>query len=305
MTGRAFTALVNPISGGGRAAEEWAPLASRISVAGADVRVELTRSRGHAIELATTAAADGRVVVAVGGDGLVRDIAGGVVASGGTMAIVPAGRGNDLARRLALPTDVDALADLLLTGPSSPLDVIELSGGTPGSQGAAASGVTIVPGNVYAGIDSVANRIINRNRWVPGLLLYRLAPVRAIATWRAATYTITADGHTRTVKAHTVVIANSGAYGHGLQIVPPARMDDGLLHVMVVGDGPRRAVISFMRQAEHGRHVDRPEVEITTAREVTLDADRPLPLCADGDELGQLPATVRIRPAVLELIRPA
>jgi diacylglycerol kinase (ATP) len=305
MTGRAFTALVNPISGGGRAAEEWAPLASRISAAGADVRVELTRSREHAIELATTAAADGRVVVAVGGDGLVRDVAGGVVASGGTMAIVPAGRGNDLARRLGLPTDVDALADLLLTGPSSPLDVIELSGGPAGRQGAAAGGVTIVPGNVYAGIDSVANRIINRNRWVPGLLLYRLAPVRAIATWRAATYTITTDGQTRTVKAHTVVIVNSGAYGHGLQIVPPARMDDGLLHVMVVGDGPRRAVISFMRQAEHGRHVDRPEVEITTAREVTLDADRPLPLCADGDEIGQLPATVQIRPAVLELIRPA
>lgn len=291
MTGRAFTALVNPISGGGKAAEKWAPLAARISAAGADVRVELTRSREHAIELAMGAAVDGRVVVAVGGDGLVRDVAGGVVASGGTMAIIPAGRGNDLARRLELPTGVDALAQLLLTGSPKALDVIDLAG-------------TVVPGNVYAGIDSVANRIINQNRRVPGLLLYRLAPIRAIATWRAATYTLTTDGRTRTVKAHTVIIANSGAYGHGLQIVPPARMDDGLLHVMVVGDGPRRSVVAFMRQAEHGRHVDRPEVEITTGREVTLEADRPLPLCADGDEIGRLPATVRIRPAVLQLIRP-
>jgi diacylglycerol kinase (ATP) len=291
MSTRAFTALVNPISGSGKAAEKWSPLASRISAAGADVRVQLTRSRAHAIELATTAAADGRVVVAVGGDGLARDVAGGVVASNGTMAIVPAGRGNDLARMLALPTDLDTLADLLLTAEPSALDVIDLNG-------------TIVPGNVYAGIDSVASRIINSSRWIPGLLLYRLAPVRAIATWRAAMYTITADGQTRTVRAHTVVIANSGAYGHGLQIVPPARVDDGLLHVMVVGDGPRRAVVSFMRQAQHGKHVDRPEVEITTAREVTLSADRPLPLFADGDEIGQLPATVHVRPAALNLLRP-
>jgi diacylglycerol kinase (ATP) len=304
VSARAFTALVNPISGGGKAADKWAPLAARISAAGADVRVELTRSREHAIELATTAAAEGRIVVAVGGDGLVRDVAGGVVAGNGTMAIVPAGRGNDLARALGLPTDVDGLADLLLTAPARAIDVIDLRGGTPANGGVAGGGGTIVPGNVYAGIDSVANRYINSSRWIPGLLLYRLAPIRAIATWRAATYTLTTDGTTRTVKAHSVVIANSGAYGHGLQIVPPARVDDGLLHVMVVGDGPRSAVASFMRAAKHGGHVNRPEVEIGTAREVTLDAERPLPLCADGDEIGQLPATVRIRPGALSLLMP-
>ena len=48
---RSFSALVNPISGGGRAAQKWAPLAARLSAAGADVRVELTRSREHAVAL--------------------------------------------------------------------------------------------------------------------------------------------------------------------------------------------------------------------------------------------------------------
>ncbi|MEO6885653.1 MAG: YegS/Rv2252/BmrU family lipid kinase [Jatrophihabitantaceae bacterium] len=293
---RRFTALVNPISGGGRAAQKWAPLAARISASGADVRVELTRSREHAIEAATAAAAAGDVVVAVGGDGLVRDIAGGVVAAAATnptatMAIVPAGRGNDLARALRLPTDLDALLQMMLNGPARPIDVIDVAG-------------VIVPGNVYAGIDSVANALINSNRWIPGLLLYRLAPIRAIATWHAPTYTITADGQTRTVRAHTVIIANSGGYGHGLQIVPGAIVDDGLLDVMVVGHGPRRAVASFMRQAKTGRHIQRPEVTLMTAREVTISADRPLPFCGDGDELGQLPKTVTIRPGALNLIAP-
>jgi diacylglycerol kinase (ATP) len=288
---RSFTALVNPISGGGRAAKSWAPLAVRIAGSGARVRVEVTRSRDHAIELAMAATADGDVVVAVGGDGLVRDVAGAAVASGGTLGIVPAGRGNDLARALRLPSTVDGLATLLLEGPAKAIDVLDING-------------TIVPGNVYAGIDSVANRIINNSQWVPSMLLYRLAPIRAIATWKAATYTVRTDGVTTRVKAHMVVLANSGAYGHGLQVVPPAKLDDGLLDVMIVGDSPRRAVVSFMREAEHGTHINRPEVSLSTAREVTLSADRPLPVCGDGDALAHLPVTVRLRPGALQILAP-
>jgi diacylglycerol kinase (ATP) len=288
---RAFTALLNPIAGGGRAAQIWAPLAALVNAAGADARVELTRGREHAVSSARDAAAQERIVVAVGGDGLVRDVAEGVVAAGGTMAIVPAGRGNDLARALNLPPGVTGLADLLLTAEPRTLDVIDLDG-------------TIVVGNIYCGIDSVSNAIINNNRWMPAKLLYRLAPIRAIMSWRAPTYTLTIDGATRTVKAHTVVVGNSGAYGHGLRIVPSARPDDGHLDVLVVGDGPKRNVASFMRDAQRGTHVDRPEVDVTIAHEVTIEADRPLPVCGDGEELTTLPATMHIRPAALQLLAP-
>src|SRR5664280_2879222 len=289
---RSFTALVNPISGGGRAARQWAPIAELIGNAGATVREEITRSREHALTLAIAAAAHGDVIVAVGGDGLVRDVAGVAVATGGTLlGIVAAGRGNDLARALRLPTTNDGLAALLLEGPAKTIDVLDING-------------TIVPGNVYAGIDSVANRIINGSRWMPSALLYRLAPIRAIATWKAATYTIRADGVTTTVKGHMVVLANSGAYGHGLQIVPPARLDDGLLDVLIVGDVPRRAIVSFLREAEHGTHINRPEVSMSTALEVTVSADRRLPVCGDGDELAHLPVTVRLRPGALRILAP-
>lgn len=288
---RRFTALINPISGGGHAGELWEPVSRLLRDAGAILTVEHTQSREHAVRVAQRAAALGDVVIAVGGDGLVRDAAGGVVAGKGTLGIVPAGRGNDLARTLGLPEGAAGLADLLLTGPVRRIDVLDVDG-------------VVAPGNVYIGIDSLATRIINGSRWMPALLLYRLAPVRAILTWRPATYTIKADGGTRRLRAHTVVIANSGAYGHGLRIVPPALLDDGLLDVMTVGAGPRRMIVSFLKQAEHGTHVRRPEVELSTAREVVVDADRPIPVCADGDEIGTLPATVRVRPHALSVIAP-
>lgn len=301
---RAFTALVNPISGGGHAAKRWTPLAARLSAAGADVRIELTRSREHGIELAEQASRAGRVVVAVGGDGLVRDVAGGVVAGGGTMGLVPAGRGNDLARALGgFPHDVDGLAELLLHGDVRPIDVLVATGGSASERVAGGADVT-VPGNVYAGVDGLATEIINANRWLPPLLVYRLAPVRALLRWKPATYRLTIDGEQRTVRAHSVVIGNSGAYGNGLRIVPSARLDDGLIDVLIVGAGPRRQVVGFMRDAMRGTHVGRPEVEVVRAREVTLDADPPLLACADGDPLSRVPVTVRVRAGALKLIAP-
>ena len=192
---------------------------------------------------------------------------------------------------LRFPTDVAALADLLLTGAVAPCDVIDV-------------GDTVVVGNVYCGIDSVSNAIINGNRWLPAKLVYRLAPVRAILTWHAPRFMLTLDGASTGVDAHMVVIGNSGAYGHGLNIVPSARVDDGMLHVLIVRNGPKRAIASFMRDAQRGTHVARPEVSVHTAREVTIAADRAVPVCGDGEEVASLPVTARIRPAALRLIRP-
>jgi YegS/Rv2252/BmrU family lipid kinase len=286
---RSFTAVVNPISGGGHGFEHWQPVADLLHAAGATVRTIPTQSREHAITVAGQAAGRGDVVVAVGGDGMVRDVADGVVRAAGIMGMVPAGRGNDLAWRLGLPSDSAGLAHLLLEGEPRALDVLDVNG-------------VIAPGNVYIGIDSLATQIINDNRWLPALLVYRLAPVRAILRWRPAGYTLDVDGERREVRAHTVVVANSGAYGHGLRIVPPAEPDDGRLDVMVVGEGPRRQVVSFMEQAKKGTHTERPEVSLATGTSVTVDADRPVPVCADGDEVTTLPARIKLLPGALKLL---
>ncbi|MEJ3656340.1 diacylglycerol kinase family protein [Actinomycetes bacterium KLBMP 9759] len=289
---RAFTALVNPISGGGRAASAWEPLAARLRERGATVRTEPTRGRVHALELAEAGARRGDVVVAVGGDGLVRDVAGGVVAAGtGAMAIVPGGRGNDLAHTLGVPSGSDALVAMLLDGPQRAIDVLDVNG-------------VIAPGNVYVGVDSMATQIINSNRRMPALLLYRLAGVIAVTRWRPSTYTLDVDGVTRTLQARSVVVANSGRYGHGLRIVPPAVVDDGRLDVLVIGEGPRSAVVRFIAEARTGAHVRRPEVELAVGRSVTIDVDRPLPLCADGDEVGLLPAVIHLRESALPVVVP-
>ncbi|WP_019630333.1 diacylglycerol/lipid kinase family protein [Actinomadura atramentaria] len=292
MTARSFTALVNPISGERAARAMWEPVAELLAAAGATVTTETTASSADAVERATAAADRGDVVVAVGGDGLVRDAAGGAVRGGGTLAVVPAGRGNDLARLLGVPTAAPELARMLLEGPADPIDVLDVNG-------------VIVPGNAYFGVESAANRVINRLRFLPALLVYRISAPIALLTWRNPTVALDADGTRRTVRATSVVIANSGSYGHGLRIVPPARLDDGRLDVMVVEEGiPKREIVAFTNEAREGRHIERPQVRLSTATTLTVSADRPIPLCADGDEIGTLPATVRVLPGALPLITP-
>ena len=58
----------------------------------------------------------------------------------------------------------------------------------------------------------------------------------------------------------------------------------------------------LLKAASHGGHLKDPNIEVVTAKSVTLDADRPLPLCFDGDQFGEVPATVTLRPAGLRLL---
>lgn len=287
-----FTALLNPISGSGDSAERWEPVAAELRAAGAEVAMEETRSAEQAASRAAELSAEGRTVVAVGGDGLVRDIAGGVVAENGTLGIVPAGRGNDLALGLGLPHEPAELAQVLLAGRTRAIDVLDADG-------------VIVPGNVYAGIDALSTRIINRYRRVPALLLYRVAPVLAALRWRPASFELTLDGTTTTEHLMMVVAGNSGRYGHGLHIVPSATLDDGLIHLLTVdGSASLLRLASFMKEAKHGAHVGRPEVTVRTAREAVIRAERDVPFGADGDELADRSVTLRCRPGALRILVP-
>ncbi|GAA0325549.1 diacylglycerol kinase family lipid kinase [Actinoallomurus spadix] len=290
---RSFTAVVNPAAGGDAAAR-LIPLARLLREAGAEMTVEYSRSLEHAAELARTAADKGHTVVAAGGDGMVGGLAGALAGTDGVLGILPAGRGNDFARQLGLPEEPDRLAALLLEAEPRRIDAIEVTTPDGGSR--------VVAGSVYAGVDSVANVHINRLTRLPGPLAYYLGPLRAIATWRPVSYRVTVDGELHEERGYTVVVANSGFYGYGLHIAPGAAVDDGLLDVVIIRHAPKRLFFAVMRELPKGTHVHRPVVEVLRGREVRVEADRDIPYGADGELLGDLPATARVLPGALNVI---
>ena len=228
---------------------------------------------------------------------MLSSLAGEVSRRGGTLGIVPAGRGNDFARMLGLPSDPEAQADVLLAGRERTVDLISY-------------GDRVLAGSVYAGVDARAAEIVDRARFVPKFAQYPLAAVRSLATYTPARYHLTIDGTAHEIEGATVVVANSGYYGSGMKIAPAAVLDDGLLDVIVIEASSRLRLVRALPTVYDGGHVDRDEVHVFTGRSITLAADsrRPVPVGGDGEGLGVLPATssvpatVAVLPGALNVI---
>ncbi|MER6858060.1 YegS/Rv2252/BmrU family lipid kinase [Streptomyces pilosus] len=291
---RQFTAVVNPTAGAATGAAALLALARHLREEGAELRTEYSRSLDHARELARDAGQRGSVVLAVGGDGIAGGVGGALSGTGATLGLVPAGRGNDFARALGLPRDPRALARILLHGEPRPVDTVEV--------GSAVHDRTVVLGSVYAGVDALANRHANRSRLLRGSASYYAGGLRAVTTWRPARYRVTVDGEEHTHTGYTVVAANSGYYGSGRVIAPDARVDDGLLDVVMIRHAPRRLFFTLMNELRTGTHVRRPQVRILRGSEIRIEADREVPYGTDGEVDAVLPVTARVLPGALNVL---
>lgn len=292
---RQFTAIVNPTAGGSASAAALLNVARPLREAGADLETEYSRSLEHARELARDAGARGRVVLAVGGDGIAGGVGGALSGTDALLGLVPAGRGNDFARALNLPTDDPAaLAQVLLHHEPRRVDTIEVE--------SAVHHRTVVLGSVYAGVDALANRHANNATLLRGAASYYAGGLRAVTTWRAARYRVTVDGQEHLHTGYTVVAANSGYYGSGRQIAPDARVDDGLLDIVMIREAPRRLFFALMNDLKTGSHVHRPQVRILRGKEIRIAADREVPYGADGEVEATLPVTVRVLPGALRVL---
>ncbi len=303
---RSFAFLVNPNSGGGAAPKVVVSLARRLRETGAEVEVSYTSSPAVVPDLVKAAVAEGRVVVSVGGDGMLASVCGAVVDAGGELAVIPAGRGNDFARMLEVPTDEDAQVALLLDGTPTPVDLLSVA--MPGSPAA------LVAGSVYAGVDARAGEIVNRSHWLPSKLQYPVASVRALATYRPIALTVEVDGNRSEHRAANVVIANSRFYGKGMAIAPDASIDDGELDVIVIEAAGRVDLIRALPKVYDGAHVALDEVKVLRGTRVTVSGryagtGGTVPVGADGEALGELPGageeplTVDIRPGAVKILR--
>jgi len=282
--------IVNPAAGGGRALRELPRAERALHDAGLRVRLAHTRDVEHARELGRAAGAAGEVAAALGGDGLVGAVADGLRASGGVLAVLPGGRGNDFARALGIPRDVTAAAALIANGRERAIDL-------------GVCGERAFVGIASCGFDSDANRIANATR-VPGDAAYVWGALRALAGWRPARFELVLDGEPLTHVGYSVAAANGRQYGGGMVLAPDASLEDGLFDVVTIADVPKRRFLRGLPRVFRGAHVRNEEVDVRRARELRIAADRPFALYADGDPIAELPATVRTLPAAVRVIVP-
>jgi YegS/Rv2252/BmrU family lipid kinase len=284
--------LANPSAADGRSLKCLDIVRATFEERGADYELATPSGRDAARAVARDAAERGATVVAVGGDGTVGLIAGALRDTPGRLAVIPAGRGNDFARVLKIPTDAAEAARVALDGRERVVDVGDVDGETF---------VCIAS----LGFDSDANRIANEAKLVNGNLVYLYAALRALIGWKHANFQVVVDGTPHSVRGWSVAVANSQAYGGGMYIAPQAELDDGLFDVVMGSESSKWTFLKDLPKVFKGTHARLSYVDTVRGKKIELSADRPFDIYADGDPIGCLPATVSISPRSLKVLVPA
>jgi YegS/Rv2252/BmrU family lipid kinase len=268
--------IINPISGAGRRrdvarlrAEQAAALVEQRRL---DAEVFVTERPGHARELAQAARRRGVMLfVAWGGDGTVNEVGSALVESPASLAIVPSGSGNGLARELGIPLDPAAAFQAVFEGHSRLIDVGELDG-------------HLFFNIAGLGLDAmVAHRFAEGGLERRGFVRYLELAAREIACFEPCEYAVTADGHHLLVRPLLIAIANARQYGNGALIAPGAELDDGKLDLVVVDHRPAWQVLMQAPRLFTGKVAQVPGVSTTRASSVAISADRALVYHVDGE----------------------
>ncbi len=255
----------------------------------------VTVRRGHATELARENASRYDLVAVLGGDGTINEIVNGMVESGTSLGVIPHGTGNDFVRSAGIPRNPRAAIDLLCRGEPEPIDLGVVNG-------------RYFVNAVGIGFDGRANYEVEKITWIKGSLVFIIAILKTMWSWKAAPVTLTIDGAMvaePTQPTYLVGIGNGWSIGGGLKLTPQARLNSNTLHVIHITDiNPLKILFNFIRLIT-GSIEKLKEVTVYTGRKIRVDSEWPLPAHADGEVLGVglRSLEVELLPAALKVVR--
>jgi YegS/Rv2252/BmrU family lipid kinase len=278
----------------------WEQFQSQARVVGFKPEFLMTSRAGEAETAAQSNAEKYDLLVAVGGDGTNLEVANGILASHAPatlLAVVPVGTGNDLAETLGIQNPAVALRSLV-GGKMRPLDVIRVE--------CLKSGAPVVRHALVFAAVGIAGEALNRTtaavkRLLGCRLSYPYGLLRALWSWQPPVMRVTADGRVFEHRFLLVCASNGEQVGGGIRIAPGASMDDGLLNLNLIEAGRKSVAVRHLLLARRGKHVPHPKIRYFTASQVTVEADTPVFVAADGEVLGATPARIEIVPAGLNV----
>lgn len=262
--------IMNPISGTARKAGIPGLIEERLDKEKFDYSVVNTMYAGHATEIAKEAKEKGTdIVVAVGGDGTVNEVARSIVQSGTALGIIPCGSGNGLARHLMLPMDIGKAIDLI-----NRCEIHSLDYG-------------IINDNPFfctcgMGFDAFISMKFSE-AGKRGPVTYIENVLREGLKYRPETYEVHDENGTHIHKAFLISCANASQYGNNAYIAPQASMSDGLLDVIImepfdVLDAPQISIDIFNKTLDKNS-----KIKTFRTKKLHIRRDRPGLIHYDGD----------------------
>ncbi|MDA8219643.1 MAG: diacylglycerol kinase family lipid kinase [Dehalococcoidales bacterium] len=288
--------VFNQVAGRGVTRERLEELLEPLRDAGWEIDVEASDARGAATSLAHAAVSRGcDVVIAAGGDGTVNEVLQALVGEQAALGVLPLGTGNVWAHQTGIPMDLKGAVDVLHEGWLRRVDV-----GQAGDRF-----FLLMAGIGYDAAVASITRPTEKRRL--GVLAYIVKGIGVGLGLSGTRLTIKTAHGDRVFRALMVVVGNSRTYGGpiSVRIAPMARMDDGLLDVVVfTGTGPLQAVWHVIMLVL-GRHLRNAGVTYLQGTEYVVESEHTLLVQVDGDAIGSTPMRFRVQPAALSVVVPA
>lgn len=299
----AWLAIVNPSSGLAGSRHNWGAIESALQAARVPFEVVRTAQPHEGEAIARRALQQGRRrLIAAGGDGSVNDVLNGVMGAGladtreVTLAVAPTGTGNDWARSLGIGRRPRDVAAAVAAGRTMLHDVGIVARSGPGGQRRWFINV--------AGAGYDAHMTSRLPRPIPSALTYLRAALSGLASYRAPVFAVDADGTAFDGRMLLVFAANGRYCGNRMHVAPVARMDDGLLDLVMVRDLGLLAVLPKLLKLYGGSILADPAVRHLRAARIRIDADPPAGVQVDGQLVGTTPVEFSLLPRALRVIVP-
>jgi YegS/Rv2252/BmrU family lipid kinase len=269
-----------------------------------------TAYASHATELAQQAVTEqAELVIAVGGDGTINEIVNGLIGSQTALGIFPAGTGNVFATEINLPIPgplmpqaVKKAAQAIYQGRKQRIDVAK---------------ATFADGTVryflmWAGIglDAEISHAFEADRHEKpvvknlGLVGWLVAGLPILFRFRGKRMRIAVDQAVIDRRILWATVSNSQLYGRVWRLSPEAKLDDGLLDIVVMEGYGLHEAIKLVLLATIGQHINNPAVHSYRTKQINIETYEPIPVHLDAENVGHTPVTIEVVPQALTLILP-
>jgi diacylglycerol kinase (ATP) len=290
-----MTIICNVRSGRGRVVKHLSEVRGELDRRNLDYNVALTERRGHASELARDALERGvKLLVAMGGDGTIHEVVNGMidgdraVTPDAALGVIAAGTGSDFIKTFGLPAAPIHAVSHLDGDEAFPIDIGKVTYEHDGT-----TFVRYFPNIAEVGLGAaVVARAQRLPRWF-GPMVYFFSFWLTIRSHRAADVAVDLVDRSYEGPMNNLVVANGHFFGGGMHVAPRSTPTDGLLDIQIE-HARKREAIAILPKMYKGQHLPHPDIEEFKRARVTISADRPLPVEADGELLGTTPATFEV-----------
>ncbi len=283
--------ILNPNAAAGAALHRVGEIGATLRQFDLPHEIVLTRSRGHAAELARAAREDGVDVIAVvGGDGTLNEVAqayigpDGEAVRGPDLALIPSGTGGDFKKTLGMSGALNEAVARIRHGQKRAIDLGVLRLMSHAGEERVHAFVNIASFGIGGQVDAIVN---DSPKWIGGKAAFFVATVRAMAKYRNAAVRVKVDGKPWFEgPIFNVAIANGRFFGGGMMIAPHADPSDGRF------DLSRPEVIGLSAKIYQGAHLGSDGVRVTSGTRVEAEPMHPwsnVLLDVDGEQPGKLP----------------